>query len=479
MWGWSPLEIATAVAYLAALILIPCIVLQRRESAATLSWIFALLLLPGLGLVAYLVIGQQRLRRYSRRKRLADRVIGEALTSTRDRRVRISEEKIEDTDRDLVRIVTRVAGAPPVPGNSVRILPDPDGAAGAMLRAIDQAAETVHLEVYIFKTDEAGKRFRDHLVRAARRGVKVRLLIDSVGALWVSSKFFRPIVEAGGEVAFFLPVGGARGFFHVHLRNHRKILVVDGKIGFTGGLNVGNEYGGIRRRIFRAWRDTHLEVKGPVVARLQDVFVEDWHFSTQKEASVESSFPLIAVEGTEMVHVLPSGPDSDWEGIHLSIFAAITRAKEHVFLTTPYFVPDRAILVALQTAALRGVDVRLLVPYRSDQRLVLAAGRYHYEDLLRAGVRIFEYQAAVLHSKTIVVDRRWATIGSANLDLRSFRLNFELNILTYGSEVASELYRTFLRDLDRSTEVSLSAVHRWPIRRKFGYASARLVERIL
>jgi len=477
--SWSLFKIATACGYGAALFLIPRILMQRRESAATLSWIFALLMLPWLGLAAYWLIGQRRLKRYVRRKRIADKVIANSLSATRDRRVRLADERIETVDRDLVRVVSRVAGAPPVPGNQVRVFPDPDGAAGAMLHAIDEASESIHFEVYIFKDDEAGTMFRDRLVAAARRGVQVRLLVDSVGSFLTRYKFLQPIVDAGGEVATFLSVGKLSGAFNVNLRNHRKVTVIDGRIAYTGGLNVGNEYGGPRRRVVGPWRDTHMEVRGPSVARLQDVFAEDWHFATGKEVDERRSFPALEIAGSELVHVLPSGPDSDWEAIHHAIFAAITRATEHVFVTTPYFVPDRAMLVALAVAALRGVDVRLLVPYRSDHPLVLAAGRYHYVDLLRAGVRIFEYQGGMLHAKTVEVDKRWATVGSANLDLRSFRLNFELNLVAYGKDVATELHQTFLRDLERAGEVSLPAVHQWSTAKRFAHSVARLLEGIL
>jgi cardiolipin synthase A/B len=307
----------------------------------------------------------------------------------------------------------------------------------------------------------------------------VRVLVDSLGTFWTGRRFFHPIVAAGGKVGRFLPVIPLRGLYRANLRNHRKILVVDGKVGFTGGLNIGNEYGSWRRRRLGTWRDTHLEMKGPAVAVLQDVFVEDWHFTTGEEVAVGEAFPPIDAAGPELVHVLASGPDSDWEVIHHSIFTTITQATDHVYLTTPYFVPDRALLVALQTAALRGVDVRVLLPERSDQGLVRAAGRFHYQELLRAGIRVFEYSKQMLHAKTVEVDGRWSTIGSANLDLRSFRLNFEVNVVVYGEGVAADLRRMFLRDIETATEITDTTIRTWPLSSRFAYASARLVEALL
>lgn len=479
MTVFEKIELVAAVAvYAMSLALIPRVVLARRESAATMSWILVLVLMPLVGLVLYYFFGERRLQRYVRKRRASSRAIAEALERSRGARSR-PELAIPEDDRDLAAMVTRICEIPPIPGNALRPFVDPDEAAESMLLAIALAEGSVHFEVYIFKNDESGRRFRDALAAAARRGVRVRLLVDAVGSVFTPASFFRPIVEAGGAVATFHPVNPLRGLYHANLRNHRKILVLDGKVAFTGGLNVGNEYGGWLRRRARVWRDTHLELRGPAVAALQDVFVEDWHFATGSEVSAEEAFPAVPASGHEVVHAVASGPDSDWEAIHHAIFTTITQAKHHVWLTTPYFVPDRALLVALQTAALRGVDVRVLLPARVDHLLVRAAGRYHYDELLRAGIRVFEYEREMLHAKTVEVDGRWSTLGSANLDLRSFRLNFELNIVVYGEGFARDLQRTFLRDLGNSREVSAETVRGWPFRMRFANASARLVEGLL
>lgn len=473
------IEICVVIAgYLLAFALVPRVVLARRESAATLSWILFLLLLPFLGAFLYWIFGERRLRRFVRNRRTSADALDRA--GRPEAQMDPGDDLlVREQDRELSSIVTRLCGSAPTGGNAIAQFADPDAATERMLQIIDAAKSTIHFEVYQFKSDESGVIFRDHLVAAARRGVKVRLLFDDLGTLWTPKRFFSVLREAGADVAVFLPVSPMRGLYQANLRNHRKILIVDGVAGFTGGLNVGDEYGGPRKRKFGPWRDTHLEIRGPGVAALQEVFVEDWFFVTGEEIPAQLAFPPLKRQGNETVHVVPSGPDSDWESIHHAIFTMITLAERHVYLTTPYFIPDRSMLVALQTAALRGVDVRLLLPERSDHAIVCAAGRYHYPELLQAGVRIFQYTQGMLHSKTVEVDGRWSTIGSANLDLRSFRLNFEMNIVVYGMESAGVLESTFINDLTKAREITSNDVARWTVGMRLRTNSARLLEGIL
>jgi cardiolipin synthase len=470
--------VIVAGGYAVALALVPRVVLARRESAATLSWLLFLLFIPFLGIFFYWVFGERRLKRTVRKRRVLVRHL-EKTRGDRDWKSTPGDESLPEADRDLSRMTTRLTDAPILGGNSIVVFHDPDQAAGEMLHAIETARKQVHFLVYQFKSDESGVEFRDHLAAAARRGVRVRLLIDDVGSLFTKKSFFAPVLDAGGELAVFLPVNPLRGLYHANLRNHRKILVIDESVAFTGGLNVGDEYGGLRKRLFGPWRDTHLCIRGPAVVALQEVFLEDWYFTTRREPGDDEQFPEPGPAGHVLVHVVPSGPDLDWEAIHHAIFALITKSSDHVFVTTPYFVPDRAMLVALATAAMRGVDVRLLLPGRSDHALVKAAGRYHYAELLKSGVRIYEYQKGILHAKTVTVDGRWSTIGSANLDLRSFRLNFELNIIAHGADCAGTLRDMFIRDLQHSREIRSEDVANWSAGQRLRNATARLVEALL
>ena len=239
----------------------------------------------------------------------------------------------------------------------------------------------------------------------------------------------------------------------INLRNHRKLMVIDGEIGFVGGINVGDE--------FVSWRDVHLRIRGPAVAQMQSIFVEDWFFAARHDLAAPAFFPRVERVGSAIVQVVGSGPDGSVDAIHRLYFAAIASAQERVYVSTPYFVPDRAIVVALQTAALRGVDVRLIFPRASNHRVTFHAGRSFYEELLEAGVAIYEYLPGMVHTKTMVVDGRLATVGSANLDTRSFRLNFELNAVVCDPDVVARLERLFHEDLAHTERVDLE---RWRAR---------------
>jgi len=267
--------------------------------------------------------------------------------------------------------------------------------------------------------------------------------------------------------------------WHPNLRNHRKIAVIDGSVGFTGGVNIGDEYTGRKLKV-GPWRDTHMQVEGPAVNHLQEIFAEDWYYAKGVDLLIEDKyFPDHDPRGDQMVQIIASGPDTDTQPIHRIIFTAVTLAQEKVYLTTPYFVPDQALLVALETAALRGVDVQLMLPHRSDMRLVLHAGRSYYDQLLRSGVKIFEYESGILHAKSLVVDDRWATVGSANMDVRSFQLNFEVNAVIYGEDFSQNLTRLFKKDLARARQITLESRSKKNLRSRVAESMARVFSPVL
>ncbi|MBE7559764.1 cardiolipin synthase [bacterium] len=331
--------------------------------------------------------------------------------------------------------------------------------------------------VYILASDATGQEFAEVLCRKAREGVRVRLLLDGVGCLRLSSALVRRLREAGVRVEFFLPIRKWNRFWNFNLRNHRKIIVVDGRTGFCGGLNLADEYRG-RSRVYGPWQDAHMQVDGPAATQLQWVFAEDWYFACGEELGSEY-FPEQGSVGEDVVQVVASGPDRDVEIMYEFFFTAITTARESVWIITPYFVPDRAMLLALMTAARRGVDVTLLVPERCDHRVVQWAGRYYYEDVLAAGVKIFEYPDGTLHAKVMLVDGAWATVGSANMDIRSFRLNFEVNLIVFGRDIAERVAAAFARDLKISRPVVLEAFRRRGRRRRLLENVFRLVSPML
>jgi cardiolipin synthase len=442
-------------------------------------WIF---LLPYVGAIIYLLGGRRRLKRQVRRRRARAAVLEPHLSRLGSTIAELEASAApghlcRPQEREMMMLTNRMGQRPPTCGNHVQLLEDANQTYQALEQDIESARDHVHLLYYIFQQDETGARFRDLLTRKAREGVTVRVLTDGVGSFGLDL-FMIPFTQAGGLHAEFLPVGALSRHWHPNLRNHRKVAVIDGKTGFTGGVNIGDEYTGRKRRVGR-WRDTHLRLLGPAVQNLQEVFAEDWFFATGEDLIDERWYPEQQATGDVMVQIIASGPDTDTQPLQRIFFTAITSAKHRVFLTTPYFVPDQAMLVALETAALRGVDVRLLLPRRSDMRLVLHAGRSYYDELLRSGVKIYEYSSGILHAKSLLVDDRWATVGSANMDIRSFQLNFEVNAAIYGPAFAHQLAQLFQRDLTQARQVTVEDLRGRSLSRRMAEGLARVLSPVL
>lgn len=428
------------------------VILKRRRSVpATLAWIFAIVAFPFAGCVAWFLLAAVRVRRVGRRKRLsAERV-------RRDLAALFGARGGECPDGSSVLLLaSRLTGLPTTAGNRLKLLTGSSEAFAAKRDAVLAAKESVWAEYYIVQDDETGNGFLDLLIERARAGLDVRLLLDAVGSSRIDRRRLHALRDAGGREATFLPINPFRRRWSTHLRNHRKLLVLDRQIAFTGGMNVGNEYSGLalRRPKDGPWRDTHVRVEGPAAYELARVFVEDWTFQTG-ERLLPPPPPEVPAPGGSIVAVLPSEPAQKENASALAYFAGIASARERCFLTSPYFVPDEPTVRALVSTALRGVDVRLLIPQRSDAPLVSLAAWWFFPPLLEAGVRVFAYGPAILHAKTMVVDGTIAVVGSANVDVRSFLHNFELGILVHDALLGAEMERLFLHDLATSTEVSL------------------------
>ena len=408
------------------------IVLQKRAPAATLSWLFGLALLPYVGFLVYYVFGPQRIKRQRLRRARNRASIGP-----------LDGGDGGDATVDLARLGQATTGLPPTTATDVRLLVDGAATYDALLAAVREARHHVHLEYYIFASDVTGTALRDALVERARAGVAVRLLLDAVGSSRSPNRFFAPLVAAGGEVAWFHPMRLRRIWQRpwLNLRSHRKIVVIDGRVAFTGGINITDEENDRLRG--HAYRDLHVRLEGDVVRPLQLIFVEDWAYATGTRnfiSSVATAMPPPAA-GPVQAQVLASGPDSPWESIHRVHVGAIHAARQRVWLVTPYFVPGGPALMALTSAALTGLDVRLLVPRMSDSRLVTYAARSYFDELMAAGVKVYEYGPRMLHTKALLVDEDVAIVGSANFDARSFRLNFEVSVLFRDATVAATLAR--------------------------------------
>ena len=462
-----------------ALVFGSVIALERRQPTAALAWILTVVALPGLGACLWLIFGRRRiyrrkLKRRAMRNALLERVPVPQLRAFVPAAAGSTGSFLVDS---LVRLGQNTARSPVTGANRVTIFERPAAAFSQIEHAIRSAKAHVHLLYYIFQGDSVGARIRDALIERAREGVTIRCLFDGLGSYSLTDEFLAPLIAAGAEIQWFLPVRLSRllrtGPARPDLRNHRKIVVVDGVTGFTGGLNVGEKFAGMPGA--PAWRDTHLRIDGPAVWELQRIFVEDWEFASDGERlDLDGLFCPMEPRGNDRVQILDSGPDTDWQIIHQLCFQAIANARHRVYLTTPYFVPGPPLLMALQTAALRGVDVRLLVPQRSDVRIVLWAGRSYYAELLAAGVRIYEYLPRILHAKTMTVDGEVATIGSANMDVRSFELNFEANAFIYSRRVAAQLEASFFADIAQSAPILPGSFARRPLHRRFAEGWARL-----
>ncbi|MEB4590479.1 cardiolipin synthase [Candidatus Thiothrix sp. Deng01] len=455
-------------------VLLPTVVQQRRESGATLAWVLVIVLLPFIGLLAFWLLGSTRLHLRRRKRRKVEEKLSQALD--RLQTGPSGESRINGVSPSLLKLARALDDVGPLAGNAADIMRDGKTVFAALEQAFAAAEHHIHLVYYIWEPDYTGGRMRDALIRAAQRGVEVRLLVDDVGSRQAGRRFFAPLRAAGGRVERFLKVSFFSRRLNLNNRNHRKLVVIDGRLAFTGGMNVGDVYAGRGE----PWEDLHACLQGPVVCALQEVFCQDWYHATNENLVSEAYFPVIAETGDICAQFLASGPaDERWQAIHTLLFAAMNLASGRIWIETPYFVPDRPILLALQTAALRGVDVRLLLPGRSDHPLVLYAGRSFVDELLLAGVRVFEMHRVMPHAKAVMIDGDFATLGSANMDQRSFRLNFEGNVFFYGSEIAGKLEQDFLALCQNAQEVTVQQRKYLPKNRRLAENIARLLSPLL
>ena len=453
------------------------IVMQKRAPVSTLSWILSLALLPLLGFFIYYFLGPQRLAK-QRLKRLRSRASAHAAADVA--LLREAQEKAPPALRQLAALGAAAGGLPVSSATRVELLSGGACTYDAIFESIRQARHHVHLEYYIYEPDNIGTQLRDLLIERARAGVAVRLLIDALGSKRIGRKFMAPMREAGIELALFHDTRIGRRLRPVtNYRTHRKIVVCDGRVGFTGGVNITDEED--KRTREDAYHDVHVRLEGSVVRWLQTTFLEDWTYATgdvPRDIDGDLSQLLPQVEAGDIpVQIVTSGPDSPLEAIHRMHVAAINTSTRRAWLTTPYFVPGEPAMMALTSAALRGVDVRLLVPRRSDSLIVSAAARSYFEELMAAGVKVWEYKARMLHSKTLVVDDNCAMIGTANFDNRSFRLNYEVMAVVYGPELAKPLAAQFETDLHSSAGVR--GLRKQPFVRRLGDATARLFSPLL
>lgn len=454
----------------------------KREPMSAIAWSLAVVLLPLVGPLLFFVFGHQTITRPIKRRKhrkhayrsLSANAPAEATTGDR-----ASPLAVPKRWEVLAKLAHHADGFPVTPGNRVEVYHDGATAYDAMIAAIEAAKHHVHIQFFIVRADDSGRRFFAALSAAARRGVEVRFLFDSLGSHALSSRPVRELVAAGGKAAGFLPVLNPLYRFRVNLRNHRKIVVTDGRVGFTGGLNIADEYVG-KVAAFGYWRDTHLRITGPAVESLQRVFLEDWHFATNEPARGPAYYPPHAAHpGASLVQIVHSGPDTEYKAIRETYFAGILRGRKRVWIASPYYVPDAGLRDALVLAARSGVDVRFLGLFRPDHWVAFLAARYYWGELLAAGVKVYQYGRGMMHSKYMLVDGEWASVGSANFDNRSLLLNYEANALIYDAAVVAELEVQYLRDLEWSVRIDPDVYAARPVIARMAENAARLLSPVL
>jgi cardiolipin synthase len=434
------------------------VIQQKGDPLKTISWILVLLLLPYVGIILYFFFGKNyRKEKIFSRKELSDLEHMKKLSI--DQFINLSDRDILKNDKlrskiNIMKLLLNSSKSLVAEYNRVKILQNGRATFEAIIEAIEQAKSHIHLEYYIIEDDHIGNLIRKLLITKANEGVEIRFIYDDVGCWSLPNSFIDSLTEAGIQMYSFLPVRFPNFTNKINYRNHRKIVVVDGKVGFVGGLNIADRYiQGVED--LGIWRDTHLRLEGEVVSSLQVIFLVDWYFVSDEIVKGEQYFPVSEVKEQHLVQITASGPDSDWASIMQAYFAAISSAQSSIYISSPYFLPNESILTALKTASLSGLDVRILLPARSDSKMVFWSSRSYVTELLEAGIRIYFYEKGFPHSKLLIVDGVLSSVGTANLDIRSFDQNFEVSAIIYDEVITNELMESFFVDLQNSTEITL------------------------
>lgn len=449
------------------------VVLDNRNPVKTMAWILVLTFLPIVGLILYVFFGRNQQR---------ERIIGKKSYS-RLLKKPMAEYLAQDACRypehhsRLVSLFHLTNQAFPFDGNRIEVYTGGASMLSSLLRQLQKAERHIHLESYIFEDDAIGRMVRDVLMEKARSGVEVRVIYDDVGCWHVPNRFFNEMREAGIEVRSFLKVRFPLFTSKVNYRNHRKIIIVDGRVGFVGGMNLAERY--VRGVSWGIWRDTHLMLEGKAVHGLQTAFLLDWYFVDRTLITSSRYFPKLENQSNSLIQIVTSDPVGPWKEIMQGLIMAISGAKRYFYIQTPYFLPTESMLMAMQTAALSGVDVRLMLPMRADSRLAHLGSCSYLDDVLRAGVKVYLYKKGFLHSKLMVSDDELSTVGSTNVDFRSFEHNFEVNAFIYDTETALHMREIFLLDQHDCTQLFLKNWSKRPWYRKAAESFIRLLSPLL
>ena len=454
------------------------IFIENRHPLQTITWIIVFGAFPVIGFIFYLLFGGNfRKDRKFRRKYFLDKhdfFKGDTKLDTWEKR------GVELRHRRLFSLAEKLGNSPVSFASKTRILTNGTETYTSILKQLRKAKHHIHLEYYIVRDDDSGGMLKDILIQKAKEGVQVRFLYDAVGCWSLARPYIDELRNSGVEIIPFGPIHLPFLNSTFNFRNHRKMIIVDGTIGFIGGLNIGDEYLGLNAN-YGSWRDTHILVEGEVVRTLQLIFSQDWYYSTNQsylsDAYMGTSQPVLQEPGG--VQIIAGGPDCEWTVIKNLFFTMINSAEKSIWIASPYFVPDEDVFQALKVAGLSGLDVRILVPKNPDKWVVFHASRTYFSELLEAGVRIFQYNEGFMHSKIVIVDNELASIGSANIDMRSFHLNFEVNALLYRTESTQTLVEDYLEDLEVSQEIQFNVFSNRSLGLKVLESTCRLLSPLL
>ena len=444
IWGLFNNVFSTVVSLLFLLTVVTTIVvviLDNRNPLKTLAWVLVLAFLPVVGLVLYFFFGQS-----TRKEKLISKKGFARLSKYPMMEFQLQESLDMSVEQhQLVRFFHRINGALPFDGNSMSVYSDGSAMIEALLESIRMARHHIHVEFYIFENDEVGRRVRDALIEKANEGVEIRVLYDDVGCWKVPHLFYDEMRESGIEVRGFLKVRFPRFTSKVNYRNHRKLVVIDGRTGFIGGMNIADRY--LKGVSWGIWKDLMMKVEGKAVYGLQTTFLTDWYATDHSLITSSRYYPKMERKGGGLMQIVTSDPVGKWHDIMQGLLLAITSAKKYLYIQTPYLLPTESILLALKTVALAGVDVRVMIPEKSDTRWIHWGTFSYLDELMEAGVKIYRYRKGFLHSKLLVCDDSLSSVGSTNMDFRSLEHNFEVNAFMYDRSSALTLKELFLSDL--------------------------------
>lgn len=457
---WPILVIAFYIYLFASIVFL---LLDNRKVSSTFAWLLAFIIFPVVGILVYIFLGKNH-RIIGRRSRKPFQMIGEYIPDNQKRYIK-DQEKLEDeinelckscNGRKLAQLLRHNSFSLLTRNNTVQILQNGIEKFPALVKDIKEAKQSIHMTYFIWRDDDMTRKIKDLLIRKVKEGIKVRILVDTLGASTISRKYKKEMREGGVQFFTYFSYLSPFSFHTISYRNHRKLAVIDGRIGYTGGMNMGKEYvdGGNK---YDSWRDTHLRFEGEAVDILQSVFALEWEGATKENLSNEKKYFPKAQEGLgeTITQLTTSGPDSSWAAVQQMFFKMITSAKKKIILQSPYFIPEEDLMEAMKTAALSGVDVRIMITGVPDKKMVYWAAFTYFEDLLKAGVRIFHYKKGFLHAKTIAIDSSICSIGTANFDVRSFIIDYELMATFYDRKVTRELEGDFENDLKDCEEMTL------------------------